>query len=138
MLLWLGKLLSHYYHSFGVIHYLTLRTLLAALTALGLSLWLGPHTIAWLRRGQWGQQVRTDGPQSHFSKAGTPTMGGILILMTITMSVLLWGDLSNRYLWIILLVTLGYGIIGWVDDYRKVIQKNAKGLPVGGNFFTNH
>jgi len=129
MLLWLGKLLSSHYHVFGVVQYLTLRTLLAALCALAFSLWLGPYAIAWLQKGQWGQQVRNDGPESHYGKAGTPTMGGILILLSITLSVLLWGDLSNRYVWVVLLVTLGYGIVGWVDDYRKIIKKNTKGLP---------
>ena len=129
MLLWLSDLLQHYYHAFGVIHYLTLRTIFAALTALSFSLWMGPRMIEWLRQGQWGQQVRKDGPQSHYSKAGTPTMGGALILIAITVACLLWGDLSNRYFWTVLLVTLGFGLIGWLDDYRKIIKKNTRGLP---------
>ena len=135
MLLWLAHFLSQYCRVFHVFDYLTLRTILAALTALVFSLWFGPHMIAWLRENQMGQQVRTDGPQSHYSKAGTPTMGGALILIAITVSCLLWGDLSNRYFWVVLLVTLGFGIVGWVDDYRKVIQKNTKGLPGRWKYF---
>jgi phospho-N-acetylmuramoyl-pentapeptide-transferase len=135
MLMWLGNLLSQFYHPFAVIHYLTVRTLFASLTSLAVSLWLGPYMIAWLRQGQWGQQVRTDGPKSHFSKAGTPTMGGALILIAISVSCLLWGDLTNRYLWVVLLVTLGFGLIGWVDDYRKIMRKNTKGLPGKWKYF---
>ncbi len=135
MLLWLAHFLSQYCRVFHVFDYLTLRTILAALTALVFSLWFGPHMIAWLREHQMGQQVRTDGPQSHYSKAGTPTMGGALILIAITVSCLLWGDLSNRYFWVVLLVTLGFGVVGWVDDYRKVIRKNTKGLPGRWKYF---
>lgn len=129
MLFWLTDFLSHYYRVFSVVHYLTLRTILAALSALIFALCLGPSMIAWLRLRQLGQPVREDGPQSHYNKAGTPTMGGALILIAIVFACLLWGDLSNRYLWLVLLVTLGFGAIGWVDDYRKVIKKNTKGLP---------
>lgn len=135
MLLWLADFLSQYYHGFKVFHYLTLRTILSALTALGLALFLGPRMIVWLREKQLGQQVREDGPQSHYRKAGTPTMGGALILVAIAFSCLLWGDLSNRYFWVVLLVTLGFGMVGWVDDYRKIIQKNAKGLPGRWKYF---
>lgn len=135
MLLWLTDFLSHYYRAFHVIHYLTLRTILAALTALVFALWLGPRMIAWLREKQLGQFVRDDGPQSHFSKAGTPTMGGALILVAILVGCLLWGDLSNRYLWVVLLVTLGFGLIGWEDDYRKIVKKNSKGLPGKWKYF---
>lgn len=129
MLLWLADFLSQYHRIFNVFHYLTLRTIFAALTALAFSLWFGPHMIQWLRSHQMGQQVRNDGPQSHYSKAGTPTMGGAIILIAISVACLLWGDLSNRYFWVVLLVTLGFGLVGWVDDYRKIIKKNSKGLP---------
>ncbi len=135
MLLWLAEYLSQYFRTFHVFEYLTLRTILAALTALGFSLWFGPRMIQWLRTHQMGQQVRQDGPQSHYSKAGTPTMGGAIILIAITFSCLLWGDLSNRYLWVVMLVTLGFGLVGWVDDYRKIIKKNSKGLPGRWKYF---
>ncbi|MGD9592897.1 MAG: phospho-N-acetylmuramoyl-pentapeptide-transferase [Candidatus Berkiella sp.] len=135
MLLWLAEYLSHYFRTFHVFEYLTLRTILAALTALGFSLWIGPHMIRWLRSNQMGQQVRIDGPQSHYSKAGTPTMGGAIILIAISAACLLWGDLSNRYLWVVLLVSLGFGLVGWVDDYRKIIKKNSKGLPGRWKYF---
>lgn len=135
MLLWLAHFLSQHFRIFHVFDYLTLRTILSALTALIFSLWFGPHMITWLRSRQMGQQVRTDGPQSHYSKAGTPTMGGALILIAISVACLLWGDLSNRYFWVVLLVTLGFGVVGWVDDYRKVIRKNTKGLPGRWKYF---
>lgn len=135
MLLWLADYLAQYYHGFAVFHYLTLRAILSALTALIFALWFGPHMINWLRQHQMGQQVRQDGPQSHYSKAGTPTMGGALILIAIALSCLMWGDLSNRYFWIVLLVTLGFGLVGWVDDYRKIIKKNTKGLPGRWKYF---
>tara|TARA_R110002110_G_scaffold121431_2_gene297216 strand:+ start:52382 stop:53464 length:1083 start_codon:yes stop_codon:yes gene_type:complete len=128
MLLWFTTLFTDYFHALSVFGYISLRTILAALTALVLSLWLGPKMIVWLQSKQMGQQVRDDGPKSHFDKAGTPTMGGVMVLGTITLSCLLWADLSNRYIWLMLFVTLGYGAIGWVDDYRKIIQKNTKGL----------
>lgn len=129
MLVWLAEYISQYFRIFNVFHYLTLRTILAALTGLILALWLGPIMIRWLKQRQMGQQVRQDGPQSHYAKGGTPTMGGVFILMAVTGACLLWADLSNRYVWIVLVVMLGYGLIGWVDDYRKIIQKNSKGLP---------
>lgn len=129
MLVLLANYLAEYSRFFHVFHYLTLRTILAALTALIIALWLGPHMIAWLKSRQMGQQVRQDGPQSHYAKAGTPTMGGALILIAISVACLLWADLSNRYVWIVLAIMLGFGLVGWVDDYRKIIQKNSKGLP---------
>lgn len=135
MLVWLADHLAQHYRFFNVFHYLTLRSILAALTGLGVALWLAPTMITWLRKKQLGQQVRTDGPQSHYSKQGTPTMGGAIILVAISISCLLWADLSNRYLWIVLLVTLGFGLIGWVDDYRKIIKKNSKGLPGRWKYF---
>lgn len=128
MLLWLSQLLMQFESAFNVFQYLTLRGVLSALTALVISLIIGPAMIRSLTVNQIGQSVRQDGPQSHLSKQGTPTMGGALILVAITSSTLLWGDLSNRFVWIVLLVTLSFGLVGWIDDYRKVVYKNAKGL----------
>lgn len=128
MLLWLTEYLATYYRGFHVFQYLTLRGILAALTALVIALLVGPIMIRYLSRYKVGQSIRDDGPQSHLSKAGTPTMGGALILFTVTVATLLWSNLANRYVWIVLLVTLAFGAIGWVDDYRKLVLKNSKGL----------
>ncbi|MDI5936239.1 phospho-N-acetylmuramoyl-pentapeptide-transferase [Halomonas kalidii] len=135
MLLYLANLLAQFFSAFNVFNYLTLRMILGTLTALVLCLWLGPVMIRRLVEGQIGQAVRDDGPQSHLSKAGTPTMGGAMILMAIAVSTLLWGDLANHYVWIVLAVTLGFGAIGWVDDYRKVVEKNPRGLPARWKYF---
>ena len=135
MLLWLADFLSQYYTGFAVFKYLTLRAIFGVLTALGMGLWLGPHMIRKLSYHQIGQSVRDDGPQSHLSKAGTPTMGGALILICIAVSTLLWANLSNRYIWVVLLVTAIFGVVGWVDDYRKVVEKNSRGLPAKWKFF---
>lgn len=135
MLLHLANFLSQYQSAFQVVNYLTLRVILGALTSLMLCLWLGPWMIRRLVEGQIGQAVRDDGPQSHLSKAGTPTMGGAMILLAIAISTLLWGDLTNLYIWIVLGVTLGFGAIGWVDDYRKVVEKNPRGLPARWKYF---
>ncbi len=135
MLLLLAEYLQQYYKGFAVFQYLTLRGVFGVITALLMSLWLGPKMIRSLQRLQIGQSVRTDGPQSHLSKSGTPTMGGALILASITISTLLWADLSNRYVWIVLLVTILFGAIGWVDDYRKVVEKNSRGLPGRWKYF---
>ncbi|WP_249978783.1 phospho-N-acetylmuramoyl-pentapeptide-transferase [Vreelandella olivaria] len=135
MLLHLANFLAQYQSAFQVFNYLTLRVILAALTALMLCLWLGPWVIRRLVEGQIGQAVRDDGPQSHLSKAGTPTMGGAMILLAIAISTLLWGDLTNHYVWVVLAVTLGFGAIGWVDDYRKVVEKNPRGLPARWKYF---
>ncbi|WP_422134521.1 phospho-N-acetylmuramoyl-pentapeptide-transferase [Endozoicomonas sp. ALD040] len=135
MLLWLAEFLTQYYHGFAVFKYLTLRAILGVLTALGMGLCLGPYMIRRLSYHQIGQAVRDDGPQSHLSKAGTPTMGGALILVCIAVSTLLWANLSNRYIWVVLLVTAVFGIVGWVDDYRKVVEKNSRGLPARWKFF---
>jgi len=129
MLFWLTQYLEHFNHHFQVFHYLTLRSILSSLTALIISLLVGPIMIKRLTQYQVGQNVRDDGPQTHLSKAGTPTMGGALILIAIAISMLLWGDLTNRYVWLVLGVMLGFGAIGWVDDYRKLVRKNTKGLP---------
>ncbi len=129
MLVWLADYLSQFYSGFSVFQYLTLRSILAVLTALIISWMFGPMIIRQLNHLQMGQAIRNDGPESHLKKAGTPTMGGVMILLAIFVSVLSWADLSNRYVWIVLLTTFAFGLIGWVDDYRKVIEKNPRGLP---------
>ena len=121
MLLLLAEYLTQFESVFRVFQYLTLRGILAAGTALAISLLVGPVMIRRLTFYQMGQSIRSDGPQSHLSKAGTPTMGGALLLVGITTSCLLWGDLRNPYLWLALLVTVAFGAVGWVDDYRKVV-----------------
>lgn len=135
MLYWITQLLQGQYHAFRVFQYLTFRSILAALTALLTGLLLGPPMIQWLRRLQVGQVVRDDGPQSHLSKAGTPTMGGVLTILAITISCVLWGDLRQPSLLLVLSVMLGFGAIGWIDDYRKLILKNSKGLPARWKYF---
>ena len=129
MLLWLAEWLTRFHDGFAVFQYLTLRGLLSVLTALGIALLVGPAMIRSLNRYQIGQTVRSDGPQTHLSKAGTPTMGGALILVAIATAVLLWADLSNRYVWVVLLTTAAFGVIGFVDDYRKLVLKDSRGLP---------
>ena len=128
MLVWLGEYLTQYFSVFNVFSYLTFRAIIATLTALVASLYFGPKLIRALQRMQIGQTVRDDGPQSHLSKSGTPTMGGILILGTILLSILLWTDLSNKYVQVVIFVTVSFGLIGFVDDYRKVIRKDPNGL----------
>jgi len=135
MLLWLAEWLSQYHSGFLVVQYLSLRAIFGVITALAVSLLLGPTLIRKLREYQIGQAIREVGPKSHLSKAGTPTMGGALILLSIAVSTLLWGDLENKYVWLTLLVTLAYGAIGWVDDYRKVVEKNSRGLPARWKYF---
>ncbi len=135
MLLWLTEFLSQYISGFTVFQYLTLRAILGVLTALIISLVVGPMMIRHLAQYQIGQAVRDDGPETHLSKAGTPTMGGALILVGIAVSTLLWADLTNRYVWITLLVTMAFGAIGWIDDYRKVVERNPRGLPARWKYF---
>ena len=135
MLVWLADYLQFFITGFNVVQYLTMRVILGILTALFLSLWLGPKVIVGLRRLQVGQTVRDDGPQSHLSKTGTPTMGGLLILMSVFVSVLLWADLSNRYVWVTLFVLGGFGVVGFVDDYRKVVRKDPAGLIARWKYF---
>lgn len=135
MLLWLTEFLSQYVSAFSVFQYLTLRAIMGVITALLIALIIGPTMIRKLGQYQIGQSIRDDGPQTHLSKAGTPTMGGALILVAIAVSTVLWADLSNRYIWITLLVTLCFGAIGWVDDYRKVVERNPKGLPARWKYF---
>jgi len=135
MLLLLTDWLSQYQSGFSVFRYLTLRTILGVLTALAISLLIGRPLIRWLSAYKVGQTVRSDGPQSHFSKAGTPTMGGTLILVGIAVSTLLWADLHNRFVWVVLLTTLAFGAIGLLDDYRKLVLKDPKGLPARWKYF---
>ncbi|MFK7829183.1 MAG: phospho-N-acetylmuramoyl-pentapeptide-transferase [Congregibacter sp.] len=135
MLILLAEYLAQYESGFRVFGYLTLRGILAAGTALAISLLVGPYMIRRLNYHQVGQAVRTDGPQSHLEKSGTPTMGGALILVAIAISTLLWGDLSNAYVWVALLVTAAFGAVGWVDDYRKVVERNPRGLPARWKYF---
>jgi phospho-N-acetylmuramoyl-pentapeptide-transferase len=122
-------------HSFAVFNYLTLRAVLAAATSLMIGLFSGPYVIRKLAALKIGQSVRPEGPQSHLSKSGTPTMGGALILLSIAVTTLLWADLANRFVWAVLLVTLAFGAIGWVDDYRKVVHRNPKGMSSKEKYF---
>ena len=135
MLLYLAEYLTNFDSGFRVFHYLTFRAILGALTALMISLLIGPWMIRKLSMNKIGQSIRELGPQSHYEKSGTPTMGGTLILVSIAISTLLWADLSNRYIWVILLVTLGYGIVGFIDDYRKVVKRNSDGLSAKAKYF---
>ncbi|OGA02500.1 MAG: phospho-N-acetylmuramoyl-pentapeptide-transferase [Betaproteobacteria bacterium RIFCSPLOWO2_02_64_14] len=135
MLLELAQWLAKDIRAFNVFNYITLRAVLACLTALVFSFVVGPAMIRKLTAYKIGQAVRDDGPQTHLGKAGTPTMGGALILVSITVTTLLWADLENRFVWIVLLVTLAFGAIGWIDDYRKVVERNPRGLSARSKFF---
>jgi len=135
MLLELAQWLAQDMRAFNVFNYITLRAVLATMTALTISFIAGPSFIRWLTEKKIGQPVRTDGPQTHLAKSGTPTMGGGLILISLGISTLLWADLSNRFVWIVLIVTLGFGAVGWVDDWRKVVHKNPDGLSARAKFF---
>jgi len=135
MLLSLTQWLATDVRAFNVFQYITLRAVLATLTALAISLLAGPTVIRKLTAYKIGQAVRDDGPQTHLSKAGTPTMGGALVLISILVTTLLWADLSNRFVWAVLMVTFGFGTIGWVDDYRKVVKNDPKGLSARQKFF---
>ncbi len=135
MLLLLTEYLEQFYSGFNLFRYLTVRGILGVLTALFISLLLGPIMIKKLSRKKIGQTVRDDGPQSHLSKAGTPTMGGAFILIAISVATLLWGNLENKYIWVTLLTTLGFGIVGWIDDYRKLVYKNSDGLAARWKYF---
>jgi phospho-N-acetylmuramoyl-pentapeptide-transferase len=135
MLLALTQWLAQDIRFFSVFNYITLRAVMAAMTALVISFMVGPAMIRKLAAMKIGQAVRSDGPQTHLVKAGTPTMGGALILTSIAITTLLWGDLSNHYIWVVLLTTLGVGAVGWVDDYRKVVHRNPKGLSAKAKMF---
>ena len=135
MLLELAQWLAQDIRAFNVFNYITLRAVLAAMTALIISFVAGPGVIRWLAAKKIGQAVRQDGPQTHLAKSGTPTMGGALILIAIAITTLLWGDLSNRYIWVVLIVTLGFGAIGWYDDWKKVVYRDPKGLASRWKYF---
>lgn len=135
MLLELARYFAEDIHGLNVFNYITLRAVMATLTALIISFVVGPTMIKKLTKYKVGQAVREDGPQTHLIKAGTPTMGGALILVAIALSTLLWADLSNRFIWVVLVTTLGFGAIGWVDDYRKVVHRNPKGLSAKAKLF---
>ncbi|MBU1237548.1 MAG: phospho-N-acetylmuramoyl-pentapeptide-transferase [Gammaproteobacteria bacterium] len=135
MLLELAQWLAQDIRAFNVFTYITLRAVLATMTALTISFVFGPALIRWLAARKIGQSVRDNGPQTHLVKAGTPTMGGALILVSLGVSTLLWADLGNRFVWIVLIVTLGYGAVGWVDDWRKVVYRNPDGLSAKAKFF---
>jgi phospho-N-acetylmuramoyl-pentapeptide-transferase len=135
VLIWLAQWLEQFEPGFNVFGYLTMRAILSVLTALLISVLMGPKLIRYLQRMQIGQTVRDDGPQSHLSKSGTPTMGGLLILGAIFVSSLLWADLSNKYVLVTLFVIFCYGVVGFVDDYRKVIRKDSKGLIARWKYF---
>ncbi len=135
MLLWLTTYLAQFHSGFTVFEYLTTRTIFGTLTALVISLLIGPYVIRKLNYHQIGQVIRNDGPETHLSKAGTPTMGGALILISIMISSLLWSDLNNAYVWVVILVTASFGVVGWVDDYRKIFEQNPKGLAPRWKYF---
>lgn len=136
MFLTLAEYLQQYESGFAVFQYITLRTILGTVTALVLSLMIGPSMIRKLSSYKIGQQVRDDGPQSHLSKAGTPTMGGALILVAIAISTLLWGDLSSKKVWVVLGVTMSFGLIGGIDDYKKLVGGNSKGLSAKAKYLS--
>jgi len=135
MLRYVAEWLTEYYSAFNVFSYLTLRAILAALTALVISFVVGPTMIRKLAEHQVGQRVRSDGPQTHLSKAGTPTMGGALILVAIVVATLLWADLANRFVWITLAVTVAFGLIGFWDDYLKLVVGDSRGLIARYKYF---
>ena len=135
MLLLLTQWLAQDVRAFNVFGYITLRTVLAAMTALVISFIAGPRVIRWLAAKKSGQAVRQDGPETHLIKSGTPTMGGALILIAIIITTLLWGDLSNRYVWVVMIVTVGFGGIGWYDDWQKVVKRDPRGLPARWKYF---
>jgi phospho-N-acetylmuramoyl-pentapeptide-transferase len=135
MLLALANWIAADIRTFNVFGYITLRAVLATMTALMISFVVGPKMIRKLTQYKIGQSVRDDGPQTHLTKAGTPTMGGALILVSIVITTLLWADLHNRFVWVVLLVTIGFGAIGWIDDYRKIVHRNPKGLSVRAKLF---
>jgi len=135
MLLWLAQYFQQDLGPLRVFNFITFRAVFATLTALAIGLFAGPAVIRMLARLKVGQSVRQDGPQTHLIKSGTPTMGGVLILIAIGIATLLWADLSNRFIWPVLIVTLGYGAVGWVDDYRKVVFKDPEGMRSREKYF---
>jgi len=134
MMIYLADYLSQFYRGFAVVNYITLRTILAVLTALIISFIVGPVMIRKLSQYKVGQPIRVLGPETHFSKVGTPTMGGALILVAVAISTLLWGDLESRYVWVVLLTTMAFGSIGFYDDYRKLVLQDPKGMSSRAKF----
>ncbi|MGN6740205.1 phospho-N-acetylmuramoyl-pentapeptide-transferase [Dyella sp.] len=135
MLLELADWLARHFTAVHLFQYITFRTIMAALTALAMSLLFGPAVIRKLAQLKAGQVVRSDGPQTHLTKAGTPTMGGVMILLSVATATLLWADLRNRYVWLVLAVTLGFGAIGFYDDYRKIVLRDSRGLASRWKYF---
>lgn len=135
MLVWLFESLSEHFSLFRVFSYLTFRAIITIITSLLLTLWMGPKLIRYLQNMQIGQIVRDDGPESHFSKRGTPTMGGVMILVAILVSTLLWARLDNAYVWVMMFVFVAFGAVGFIDDYRKVIRKDSAGLIARWKYF---
>lgn len=135
MLIFLFDKLIHIYSGFNVFSYLTVRSIISLLTAFFLSLWFGPYVISFLKKFQINQIIRSDGPESHLNKSGTPTMGGIMILIAIIISTLIWCRLSNPYVWYVLYILIGYGMLGYCDDYMKVVKNNARGLSAKWKYF---
>ena len=135
VLFWLTEYLTPYFSGFNAFQYIITRTILGALTALFVALLVGPRLINYLNKYKLGQEVRDDGPKTHLQKAGTPTMGGLLILLSITVSALCWADLSNRFVLVVLLTLLAFGLLGWADDYRKIVRRNPKGLSAAWKYF---
>lgn len=130
-----GWIAENHIRSFAVFEYITLRAVMACATALLIGLVAGPRVIRKLASLKIGQAVRQNGPQTHLIKTGTPTMGGVLILISIGVSTLLWADWRNRFVWVVLIVTFGFGLIGWLDDYRKVVYRDPEGMPARQKFF---
>ncbi len=135
MMQYIAQALMSFHDGFNVFNYITFRSIMSALTALAISLLVGPTVIRHLTEKKIGQAVRDDGPQTHLSKSGTPTMGGALILVSLSVSTLLWGNLETKQIWVALLITLAFGVIGWIDDYRKVSQRHSAGLSARSKFF---
>ena len=135
MLLWLAQFFKDDIGLLRVFGFITFRAVFATMTAISIGLFAGPAVIRMLARLKVGQAIRTDGPQTHLIKSGTPTMGGVLLLISLGVSTLLWADLSNRFIWVVMIVTLGFGAIGWVDDYRKVVYQNPKGMASREKYF---
>jgi phospho-N-acetylmuramoyl-pentapeptide-transferase len=135
MLLWLVQFFKQDLGLLRVFGFITFRAVFATMTAISIGLFAGPAVIRMLTRLKVGQAVRTDGPKTHLVKSGTPTMGGVLVLISIGISTLLWADLSNRFIWVVLIVTLGFGAVGWVDDYRKVVYQDPEGMRSREKYF---
>ncbi|NOY65970.1 MAG: phospho-N-acetylmuramoyl-pentapeptide-transferase [Gammaproteobacteria bacterium] len=128
MIIYLAEYFEQFHSGFNVFQYITLRAVMAVITALVISFIVGPYMIRKLNRYSIGQVIRDDGPETHLKKAGTPTMGGALILVSVSITTLLWGRLDNRYIWVVLITTLLFGVVGWIDDYRKLVLQDPKGL----------